>query len=185
MKHLLLAATLLVPTLASAQAPVWLSNPAGQPYGAGNPLPTGLPPGAAQDGTDAPSVPTVGSGIRGWLSGIYYYILQLQNAQAGAGLRTIPGALTYAAGSTTTVATGGTAVTAATAGTIHTGFDLKNPATATEPLYFSLAGTAGTTETGATFALAAGASYHGTGGTAQALTVNAATTGHVFALQVY
>ncbi len=185
MKHLLLAATLLVPTLASAQAPVWLSNPAGQPYGVGNPLPMALPPGAAQDGTDGAGIPLVGSGIRGWLSGTYYYILQLQNAQAGAGLRTIPGALTYAAGSTTTVATGGTAVVAAAAGTIHSGFDLKNPAAATEPLFFNLAGTAGTTESGTTFALAAGASYHGPAGTTQALSVNAATTGHVFALQVY
>ena len=93
--------------------------------------------------------------------------------------------VSYAAGATTTVATGGTAVLAAPAGSIRTGFDLKNPATATEPLFFCLAGAAGTAEGGATFALPAGAAYHGGAGTAQALSVNAATSGHVFSLQVY
>lgn len=88
--------------------------------------------------------------------------------------------VTYTAAALSTIAVGGTAVNALTAGTIKTGFDLKNPSTATEPLFFNLVGTATTTESGSTFALPIGASYHGTAGTAQALSVNALTTGHVF-----
>ena len=95
------------------------------------------------------------------------------------------GTVAYAAGAATNVATGGTAVVAAPAGSIHTGFDLKNPAVATEPLFFCLTGAAGTAESGGTFALPAGAAYHGNAGTAQALSVNAATSGHTFSLQVY
>lgn len=104
-------------------------------------------------------------------------------AGGGGGAAAAP--VTYLAPAASSVATGGTAVTALTAGMIHTGFDIKNPGTATETLYFSLTGTAGTSEFGSTFGLAPGSAYHGSATTAQALSVNAATAGHVFAAMGY
>lgn len=91
----------------------------------------------------------------------------------------------YTAPAVSSITTGGTAVVALAAGSIKTGFDLKNPAAATEPLFFSLIGAAGTSETGGTFALAPGAIYQGRSGTNQSLSVNALTAGHTFSAQSY
>ena len=104
---------------------------------------------------------------------------------AATGAKFVPGTIVYVAPAVASIAVGGTAVVALAAGTIKTGFDIKNPANATEALFFNLVGVAGVVESGSTFALAAGASYHGTAGTGQALSVNAATTGHAFAAMGY
>ncbi len=93
--------------------------------------------------------------------------------------------VTYAAPAASSVATGGTAVTALAAGSILHGFDLANPSGASEALFFNLTGTATTTAAGPNFALLPGQSYHGTFGTGQALSVNAATSGHTFMAMAY
>ena len=76
-----------------------------------------------------------------------------------------------------TVTTGGTAVTAIAAGGMTHGCDLVNPSSATEALFFSIGGTANTSTS---LSLGAGTAYHCPFGTSQALSVNAATSGHTF-----
>lgn len=83
------------------------------------------------------------------------------------------------------ITTGGTAVNALIAGSIKTGCDLLNAPTATEPLFFSLVGTASTTLGGGTMELVPGQAYHCPSGMTTALSVNAATAGHFFGAMSY
>ena len=103
----------------------------------------------------------------------------------GTTVTAVPGTFTYAAPASSAITTGGTAQNAATAGSITHGCDLQNPTAATEPLYYNLAGAATTAAAGTTFALTPGQPYHCPFPTTQALSVNAATTGHAFSLVVY
>jgi len=85
----------------------------------------------------------------------------------------------------TTVATGGTAVTAFSGPA--NGFVLENPSTATEPLLYSLIGSAASTQGGSTFDLAAGAviQFNPQLSGSVNLSVNAATNGHAFSCMRY
>ena len=90
--------------------------------------------------------------------------------------------VTPTAASTYTVATGGTAVTAIAASTIAHGFVVRNPTTATEAGCFSITGTATITPGGGNACLNAGESYEYDGPVSTALSINAATSGHVFTI---
>ena len=90
--------------------------------------------------------------------------------------------VTPTAASTYTIATGGTAVTAIAASTIAHGFVVRNPTTATEAGCFSITGTATTTAGGGNACLNPGESYEYDGPVSTALSINAATSGHVFTI---
>lgn len=96
-----------------------------------------------------------------------------------------PPPTTYTAVTAFSVATGGAAQVAFSAGAIRTGCLIKNPSAASETLYFSLTGPAGTAEAGGTFGLAPGDSFRCPAPTGQALSVNAATGGHAFSATAY
>ncbi len=98
----------------------------------------------------------------------------------GSGIPPAEAAGTYIASSTTAVAAGGTPVTVFAAGVIVHGALIKNPNTATEPLFISAVGNAGTVEVGTTFALPIGQSVE-FGPTVGSITANAATSAHPFA----
>ncbi len=82
-----------------------------------------------------------------------------------------------------TIATGGTAQVAAAANSSRAGITLQNPAGAIEPLFYSFAGTATTSSV----ALPIGATLMLDARTCpgSALSVLAATTGHVFACEEF
>lgn len=97
----------------------------------------------------------------------------------------LPQTTTAVVAGTTTITTGGTSQTVFAAGTLIRGGYITNPSTATENLYVDPTGAAATTtEAGSSFALLAGQTFL-LGPTANAVTVNAATTGHAFSAVRY
>ena len=91
-----------------------------------------------------------------------------------------PGPVTYVGGQQTIVA-GGVAQNAFATGTATHAFDIGNPSTASETLYFAI----GSTASAASIPLLPGEHYHGSYPTAQVVSVFAATTGHSFTAIAY
>ena len=87
-------------------------------------------------------------------------------------------AVTPKAGLVSVVATGGTPVVVAAP--LINGCYITNPQDATEPLFVDPVAPAATVEGGTTIALAPGQTYNAVPGQTNSLTVNAATSGHVF-----
>ncbi len=88
--------------------------------------------------------------------------------------------LSYVVAGTTTITTGGTSQTLFAAGTIANGAWITNPVGAVESLFVCPTGAAaGVVASGATFELVAGQTMT-LGAASNAITVNAATTGHAF-----
>ena len=92
-----------------------------------------------------------------------------------------PTPVTYAAVTTsTTIAAGGTSQDVFAVGDITTGAYVTNPPGATESLFINpTGGTCGVTASGATFEIQPGGTFT-MGPATNKVTVNAATTGHVF-----